>query len=330
MFRRSRRVPVARSLGSLCVCAGVTISATPAYADDAVRAKELFEQGREAVRGGDFERGCPLMLQSHELVPSIGALFNLALCDEHVGRLLNARQRWQRAIQLAKELADDRQAVAEERLRDLEGQIPTVEFVLARKGEVSKAPDDAIAELDGKLLLSGALGAPIEVDPGKHRIAITLSGQSPASVDFEVAAGDRITVPVPMPETPSGPSPALPPPEQPVESDDGAGMRAAGFVLVGVGAVSFVASAVTGAMYLSERSTVDDHCDEALLCDQEGFDAASSADSLGTINGVTFLVGAFAATAGLALVFLAPDGTEVQAKPAVGWSSGMLQVEGTF
>lgn len=305
---------------------GTPAAAQSADPDDAAanaaRAKQLFEEGREAVRAGDFAGGCPKMAESHELVPSIGALFNLALCSEHDGDLLEARTRWHRAVQLSKELADERQKLAEERLRELEAEIPTVEVVISRGTDVSKPPSGAIGELDGNLVSPRALQQPIEMNPGEHEIAVTVAGRPPASVTFEVARGDHITVSVPLPATKPEP--------QPVTSDEGEPYRAVGYVLLGVGAASFVVSAVTGAMYLGERSTVDEHCNDVLQCDQEGLDAASSAGTLGMINGVTFLGGLFAATAGVALVFLAPDGSEVQAKPAVGWSSGAMQLEATW
>jgi len=327
---RPRR-SVLRALAGFCTAVCTLAVTPPAHADDAARAKQLFDDGREAVRGGDFARGCPLMLESQKLVASIGALFNLALCDEHDLALLQARRRWQDAVELAKQRGDERQALAQERLVELGPQIPTAQVVIARGAEVSKASAGAIGKLDGELMTAASLQAPVEMDPGEHTIEITLAGRPSASVTFQILVGEHITVAVPFASAQTEPvSKPADKPLEPTPADGDDTLRNVGIVLLGVGAASFVVSAVTGALYLGERSTVDEHCDVSFSCDQEGFDAASSADTLGTVNGVTLLGGLFAATAGVALIWLAPGNTEVRAQPVVGESFGLVQLEGRF
>ena len=66
--------------------------ARPAWAqtDPTERARALFEGAREAIRAGQLEAARDALAESYRLAPRPGALLNLALCEERLGRLTSA------------------------------------------------------------------------------------------------------------------------------------------------------------------------------------------------------------------------------------------------
>ncbi len=113
-------------------------------------------------------------------------------------------------------------------------------------------------------------------------------------------------------------------------------MRTAGFVVGAVGVASIIAAAITGGLYLGEKGTVDDLCEETnggrSCTSQEGVDAASRGNTLALINTITLPVGAAAVGAGLVLILLAPDASEssVGVYPTFGPTHAGVHVGGQF
>ena len=95
-------------------------------------------------------------------------------------------------------------------------------------------------------------------------------------------------------------------------------LLAGGIVLTSLGGVSLVVSAITGAMFLSETSTVDDHCDANNACDETGLSAVDNAATLGTVNGVTFVGGLLAAATGCALIVVWASSDDEGVSAAIG------------
>ncbi|NUO54275.1 MAG: hypothetical protein HOV80_35980, partial [Polyangiaceae bacterium] len=54
---------------------------------DKARSTKLFEEGRALMAEGKYDLACTKLEESHKLRPGIGALFNLADCNERRGRL---------------------------------------------------------------------------------------------------------------------------------------------------------------------------------------------------------------------------------------------------
>ena len=85
-------------------------------------------------------------------------------------------------------------------------------------------------------------------------------------------------------------------------SSAGSGKKTFGYVLGGLGIAGVGVGAVTGIMTLGKKSTVDDNCDAQKRCNAEGADAADAGRTLGTISGVSFIVGSVALATGAYLV----------------------------
>ncbi|MFO0741045.1 MAG: hypothetical protein U0270_34420 [Labilithrix sp.] len=89
-----------------------------------------------------------------------------------------------------------------------------------------------------------------------------------------------------------------------------------GIVVGAAGVASLATGAVTGLMALGRASTVEDHCDDALACDREGVDAASSGSTLSTISTITVAAGAALAIGGGVLFFVGRRSSPASGSPA--------------
>jgi hypothetical protein len=117
------------------------------------------------------------------------------------------------------------------------------------------------------------------------------------------------------------------------ESEAAVGSRAAmGWVAAGLGTASLAVGAVTGAMVLGKKATVDEHCTPEGYCDQTGLDAASDGRTLSTVSTVTFLAGLAGVGVGLYLVLSSHDGADRVAvvAPALVRSGAGLGVAARF
>src|SRR5258706_7329882 len=59
---------------------------------DPAAAEALFRAGRAAADKGDYVTACPKFEESNRLDPELVTAFNLADCDEHVGKVASAWQ----------------------------------------------------------------------------------------------------------------------------------------------------------------------------------------------------------------------------------------------
>src|SRR5260221_7405355 len=86
---------------------------------DPAAAEALFRAGRAAADKGDYVTACPKFEESNRLDPEVGTVFNLADCDEHLGKVASA---WQLFKEVAQRLspADERVSIATSRAAALE------------------------------------------------------------------------------------------------------------------------------------------------------------------------------------------------------------------
>ncbi|HVJ22252.1 MAG TPA: hypothetical protein VM686_42895, partial [Polyangiaceae bacterium] len=116
---------------------------------------------------------------------------------------------------------------------------------------------------------------------------------------------------------------AAPAPAEPAAAaaDGGSSARTWGFVVGGVGIAGIVTGAVTGALVLSKKSTVNSECD-GKQCTAEGVEAGEDGKLFSTVSTVAFAVGVVGVAAGATLILIAKDGSEtarvdVRAAPGV-------------
>ncbi|HHH27793.1 MAG TPA: hypothetical protein ENK57_05530, partial [Polyangiaceae bacterium] len=96
-------------------------------------AEILFDQGLKDMLAGKYDTACPALAESFRLDPAPGALFTLAECEMGRGRLATAQthyrdflDRVERMTEEGKERQQQRVDVANEKLGELEGRVPTL------------------------------------------------------------------------------------------------------------------------------------------------------------------------------------------------------------
>jgi hypothetical protein len=288
--------------------------ALPARAQgrDPATAEALFEAARSAFEAGHYAEACAKFAESQRLDPGAGTLINLAACREKENKLSLAWEAWQEALRLLRS-DDDRRPEVERRAKELDARLPRLVVVLA-----PDAPAGCEVTRDGAALGSAVLGVPIPVDPGKHVIAVTAPGRTPAQFEIDLAEGktERLTVTpgapaakqAPIVKKPTAPptAPSTPAPKRP-EADRGHGStgKTVGYAIGGLGALGVVLGGVTGVLALGKKHTMDDDCvaqNGTHYCGQAGIAAANSGKTLATVSTVSFIAGGVAVGVGAYLV----------------------------
>jgi len=283
---------------ALTLAVAVPAAAQPA---DPAAAAALFREGRDAAKRGDYTAACAKLSDSYKLDPAVGTLLNLADCEEHRGRLATAWQLFQQATEKLP-AGDTRLANAQKKVTALEPRLPRLTIVLA-----ADAPAGTKVMRDAIELGSGALGTALPVDPGEHVIVVTAPDHEERRTPITVKEGESPRVqatpgPKKAASTPQGGSAQkieAPPPPPPPSS--GGGLRAAGFVIGGVGLVGLGTAIATGLILPGKAKTAMEHC-PGNACDPTGYDAARSGKTLVVVNTTTWIVGGVLTAGGAALV----------------------------
>jgi hypothetical protein len=287
-----------RLLRALCFGLAVALSAASAGAEprDAAAAEALFRQGREAADAGDHAKACEKFKESNRLDPALGTVFNIADCEEKLGRLATA---WQLFQEVAQRLpsGDDRQGIAKERARALEPRLPRLAVRLA-----AAAPSGTQVQRDGVELGSASLDTPLPVDPGPHSVTATAPGREPRVFNVVLREAESQSIEV----EPGAQSSGTVTTELTTDRAPSSNQRTVGYVLGGIGLVGLAVGTVAGVMVLERKSTVDDNCDEAKRCNREGFDAAESGRTLGVVTTAGLVVGALGLASGAYLILSSP------------------------
>lgn len=314
---------------TLFLLAVFTLVVRPAHAAerDAAAAEVLFQKGRDAMKAGDYEAACESFAESRRLDPAVGTVMNLATCQEKLGNLANAWEHWQHALGLLPE-NDPRRAFAQERVDELEGQLPRL-IIVAGPG----APANMVVERDGIQLGRASLGEPLPVDPGEH-VVIARSPRHAARqyrISVELGSTESLRV-VPGAELPEPP----PTDRQRVRNSQ----RMWSYLAAGVGVAGFATAGVTAALLPQAKQELDQECPNG-ACSPTGMEALDRTNRLLTLNTVGFIVGGVGLATGTVLFVTSPSAKEPpkaedKAVPRTAAGIGFLPggatlgIEGTF
>jgi hypothetical protein len=296
------RLPYSIAAFSAALLIALPSSADPPSAD------ELFQKGREAAKRGDQAAACAFFGDSYALDPAIGTLFNLAYCEETLGRVATAWTHY-KTLESRVPADDARLEAIRERLSALEPRLPKLSLTLG-----SACPPDTTVFSDGKEVPADQLGKPMLIDPGRHNIEVRAPGRETASEPVIVRESEvRELVLEPGPIASAEPKPIIEPrqarPKKPTPRPlpaPSSAQKTVGWGLIGLGAAGFVTTAVAAGFVLDRKATVNDECDPGVPCSDKGKNAAESGKVWSTVGTVAFIVGAAAGGAGTYLVLTAP------------------------
>jgi hypothetical protein len=203
MTRSSRGALALATACQLCVL-GQT-SRLWATEHDEAAARVLFSEGRELVDSGHYAEGCAKFEESLKLDPGVGTSFNLADCQERLGRTASA---WARFLDVAAatklEGQQERERVARARASALEPRLSRLNINVGAKR------DGLIIERDGLPIDAAAWDVPVPVDPGPHLVVARAPGAKEWSQTANIPEGpSTVLLLVPALESlPSSPEPA--------------------------------------------------------------------------------------------------------------------------
>ena len=179
-------------LSGLLLASALLLSAR-ARADDSrdpAAAEELFRQGRAASQKQDFSTACAKFRESNRLDPAVGTVFNIADCEEKLGRLATSWTLFQEVVQRLPN-DDERRTIANERARSLEGRVPTLTIHL---GHTDRS--DVVVRRDGVVLGAASLETALPVDPGEHTVMVEAPGTQSTVYTSRVGVGEHASLEV--------------------------------------------------------------------------------------------------------------------------------------
>ena len=298
-----------RQLCVACATFGLGLLGAPALGQSSTGA-ESSNDPREQERSALYHDGVQMAeegrwseaLKKFQSVVAIrsapAALVALGTAQEKLTLIASARRTYARAHDDARAIHD--QALAEKaalKFAALQARVPHLAIRMADKDAV---PTIAI---DGERVEVAAEG--VEIDPGDHRVVVTVAGEAPYEQRAQIAEGEKKELWVDFGRAARGGSSGLP--TGPLI------LGAAGIVATGVGAV----------VYLNARSTHNDAqsnlttgCAGDLACQEDAVSSGNDARTPALLGSILFWTGV-ASIAG-AGVWWALSPSERHAEPRSG------------
>jgi hypothetical protein len=264
--------------GLLCVCSlWAALTTSPAYGqadtDRLATATSLFETAQQLVQENHADQACPIFEESFRLEPANGTLINLADCYERLGKTASAWLTFRRVVQRSDQAGQDARAdVARKRVLQLEPRLSRLRILVGDSASLAglTVTRDAIE------LQPAALGVPVAVDPGSHRVVAKAPGHREWQSELQVA-GEGVTIDVILPKLLPLSEVALPPKpaRMPVQAQVGIAALVIG------GAAAIVGVALGGA---AKVKADDADCDGDNFCSPDGLSLREDAVLLGNVG----------------------------------------------
>lgn len=179
---------------SLAIIVALVALGSLAHADDEVpKADALFAEAEKLRDAGDAAGACAKFAEALKYNRNaVGTMLNVALCDEHAGKLASAVKLFAEARDLAREhhLVEHLQA-AEAHLANDEPLVAHLAIAFTEPPSV----DTKLLIDDDVIPTSSADDVP--VDPGGHTVTVTAPGRLPNETRVEVARRQHKAVAIP-------------------------------------------------------------------------------------------------------------------------------------
>ena len=306
------RALTAGVLAALLLAGG---SAGAQTADELNKARTMFREGVALSAANNWAGALAKFKQVAQVKMNAQVAFNIAECEEHLGKLTSALGNYRLAqSEAASSNAKDVAAQVDGRISALEERIPKLTI---KRGE---GAETATIELDGVELGSTQIGTAIQVDPGPHVVVAKVDGKEKARETANVPEKETKAVTIVIDADMEKPSDATPKP-----SDDGkpadttpapdqGGSIVPGAAIAGVG----VASAAVGVVFMVMRggtlSDLDTLCGGDNTCPPSAQDTADKGKLYTGLAEVTLALGAVGIATGIVLMVTSgPKKTEAPA-----------------
>lgn len=302
------------------------VAAAQPTPDQAVQAKQLWEDGRKLAASGKYQQACDVLAKSYALDPAIGTELNIGDCQEHLGHLAIAWHLFEDAAN--KDSDADRAKYARGRADALTGKLATA---------IVKLPDAStvglVLEIGGELVPPAA-EVQTKVDPGSVVVELGVPGHPTQTRTRPAKAGETVTFDFAVaPRAVTSPPTEAQAPTTTVSVEQ----RAHGRVVLAEGLVAgggaLLLTSVGVALYA--KSKYGDEvgpgrpCDSTVHCsDQAAIDKVNHAIRIADAATVIGLVGLAAAVAGGVVWATAPKAFVVA--PEASSQGAGITLSGTF
>jgi hypothetical protein len=303
-----------------------------AAAQPASPAIELFKEARALAKAGKHAEACEKFQKS----PQLGTLFNIAQCEEKIGKLASALAAYREVAD--KDTNAQRKALAAEDQAKLAPRVPKLVV------QIQSPPAGLSITLDGP---TGGkpidANTPIDVDFGDYNVIARANGYRELSSSVKIETeGETKTVPLALAlvhaEEPAVHTTATTTTVATVTTGPAphSNRKLYGVIATIAGGVILATGGAFGAIAHSDWNTAladcggTTHCAtaaDAMKANNDG----SSASTAGNISTALVIAGGVIAATGLVLWITAPSGehaVRVSASPTVG--GGALTVGGSF
>ena len=333
-------------LGSILVAASagaqsLSVESQKAGASEVATAESLYQEGKRLMELKKYSEACAALQASDRLDTAVGTLLNLGRCFELNGQTASAWSTFSEAAAMARRTGQPQRAeLAENQRERLWPLVPKVIITVKQHDRSMKVL------LDGEELAAGALGLPLAVDPGEHRLEVSAPGKLSESRTFVAASPgadpNQQAVNVEMgplslvdPEPSNAPgerdssTESSSPQERQTEAARWSAWKWAGLSTTLVGISGTGVGIALGVQAKSDAKKAE--CDENSYCSDVGVAQREDAQDLlrdATIVGVSF--GALTAL-GLTVFLLAPESDSVQVTLKLdGLDQAALSLAGQF
>lgn len=331
---RAAALAAAGALGGALV-ASPALAQEPAVegstAEELAAARQLFAEGKALEKKKDWAEALKRFRKVAAVKMTPQVRFHIALCDEHLGHLVEAINGFELAVEEARRTGRGAEEVldnAPPRARALRKRVGAVRITVRGTLRTSRIL------LDGKPVAPLLFGTEIPVDPGAHTVTVERDREVITSKEVKLEARGRedveLTVedpeppPEPPPEAKTAPPPP-PPPRPPPPPPPALPPRLPAYIAGGVGLAALAGAGVLFGLREAAFSDVRASCsDEGTACDpamqsrfEQGKDYTTAAAVLGGVGAAGL------AAAGVLWVVLKPaeappEAAAIRIAPAIG------------
>jgi len=291
--------------------------APPESPGDGKAAEQHFQRAKQLYDEGDFALALVEFQRAYELSPNYRVLYNIGQVNIQLYKYAPARQALEQYLKDGgAEISAQRKTQVDADLKMLRDRTAMLKIVTNTAAEVA---------LDDLPVQNAPFAEPLLVNAGNHKVVVSHSGYQPATRYVTLAGRDNTELKIDLVAIPDTNKVAIDQPKPTTTTKKNYTPAIVGWVATGALAVG---AGVVGAMYLNQKSKVDEANVPGFVISRTDADAITSkANSLAL---TADLLGAAAIVAGAISVYFTvrPPKTEVVTAAKIQLLPGGLR--GTF
>jgi hypothetical protein len=271
----------------------------------------LIEKGLSLYNNGDYSNASLAFREAYKKNPAWRLHLNIGRCELLLKNYDLAMEEFSAYLKDGgDEITKERKAYAIEQVQFLTDKVASLTFTETQSFEIL---------VDDVKRASTPMTEPLYVMPGSRRVVLEKDGQQVFEKSVIVQAEEAMPIERPKPEpvapnVESKPAPASAPTEQlpvaastqqqiaatPAESHRSP-LKPIGITLLAVGSAVLIPGVITGAMYISDKNSLEKECPDANNCGDAGLRTLESIRTYATVANIMLSVGGVLTVTGIVL-----------------------------